>query len=439
MKPNRRPVNWKKAVSSFLAVWMIALTIGGTAALAEGEQEQKDTASQAAAAPAANLGLNVKAAILIEASTGQVLTEVNADQPLPPASMTKMMVEYIVLDMINNNKLTWDTEVSTSKEAASTPPDGSQIYLAEGDKHSVKDLYIAMAVGSANDATIALASYIGGSEQGFVDIMNETAKDLGLETAHFSGATGLNEDTVISARDMAKLAQIILQKYPEFLDYSSIPRYKFRERDTNEMVNWNWMLGSNASVTNFRKYAYEGVDGMKTGYISAAGYCFTGTAKRGDTRLISVVMNTPSKEARFFETAKLFDYGFNHFEKKTVVAPKSVVESVETVKIKKGKDTEVAAVTESDITLMVSKGSEPKVELVKSDILPESELIAPIAAGQKVGTLTYEITDSNGQKIEKNVNLVASEEVEKASWWRLFFRAIKDFFVGLFNGIMGLF
>jgi len=353
--------------------------------------------------------------------------------------MTKLMTEYIVLERITSGQLNWTDVIATSKEAASTPPDGSQIYLAEGDEHTVEELYIAMAVGSANDATIALASHIGGSEAGFVQIMNETARSLGLETAVFTGATGLQDDTLISARELARFASIILKEHPEFLKYSAMQNYKFRERDQKPMVNWNWMLASNKDVTNFRQYAYEGVDGMKTGYISAAGYCFTGTAKRGDMRLISVVMGTESTGARFLETAKLFDYGFNNFESKTIVAPKSVVENVPSVKLKKGAATEVPVVTDEGVTFLVKKGVEPKIEVTETVITPEKELIAPIAKAQKVGTVTYAYTDENGKQLTKTVNLITSEEVEKAGWFKLMLRSIGGFFKGLWNGIVDLF
>lgn len=433
MNVHRKPAVWTRALAGFLAIWLVMSMIGTLAASAAEEGQT------AGAGGSFTLGGAVAAAILIDAATGQVLYEQNADAPRPPASMTKLMTEYIVLERITKGQLNWTDVVATSKEAASTPPDGSQIYLAEGDEHTVKDLYIAMAVGSANDATIALASHIGGSEAGFVSIMNETAQSLGLETARFTGATGLQDDTVISARDLATFAGIILRDHPEFLEYSAMQNYKFRERDKNPMVNWNWMLGSNKSVTNFKQYAYEGVDGMKTGYISAAGYCFTGTAKRGDMRLISVVMGTESQGARFLETAKLFDYGFNNFETKTIVAPKSVVESVQTVKLKKGVETEVPVVTDQDVTFLVKKGVEPKIEVVETAVTPEKELIAPIAKAQKVGTVTYAYTDENGKELKKTVNLITSEEVKKAGWFKLMLRSIGSFFKGLFNGIVDLF
>ena len=440
MKWNRKAAVWRRAVSSFLAVWMVVMTFGSIASYAESDG-QSDTGAGAAPVQGGSftLGDSVASAILMDAATGQVLYEQNADASRPPASMTKMMTEYIVLQKIKNKQLAWDTMVTTSKEAASTPPDGSQIYLAEGDVHSVKDLYIAMAVGSANDATIALASYLGGSEAGFVDIMNETASKLDLKTAKFTGSTGLQEDTLISARDMAKLVQIILKDYPEFLEYSSIPTYKFRPRDTAPMVNWNWMLSSNKDVTNFKQFAYEGVDGMKTGYIGASGYNFTGTAERNGMRLISVVMGAKTIQSRFFETAKLFDYGFNNFESKTIVAPKSVVENVKTVKINKGVKTTVPVVTETDVTFLVRKGGEPKVEVLETKVKPADQLVAPIAAGQQVGTVTYAYTDDGGKQLQKTVNLVAADEVKKGSWWRLMFRGIRNFFAGLFTGIVDLF
>ncbi|WP_397376175.1 D-alanyl-D-alanine carboxypeptidase family protein [Paenibacillus sp. sptzw28] len=411
-----------------LVGWLFAMTLGSTAAYAAKSYTPN------------TLGLEVSSAILIDVDTGQVLYQVDQDTPHPPASMTKMMTEYIVLDEIKSGRLKWDDIVTATKAAASTPADGSQIYLAEGDKHTVKDLYIAMAVGSANDATVALADHIGGTEQGFVQKMNETAKSLGLNSAHFTTATGLTDTTVISAADLAKFARILLLKHPEFLDYSKIPSYKFRERDKNPMINWNWMLESNKNVQALKKFAYPGVDGMKTGYIGAAGYCFTGTAKRGDMRLISVVMGTSSKEARFLETAKLFDYGFNNFERKTVVAPKTVVKNAESVKIKKGVSKQVPIVTANDVSFLVKKGVEPNIEQTNISLKGEDQLVAPIKQGQVVGTVTFAYKDPDtGKSIQNTVNLIASEDVDKASWWRLMFRSIGDFFAGLFKGIVNLF
>lgn len=427
-----RPVRLLSVIAASLALWLAVLSLGATSALAVGFDNRPSTEN--------SLGLQVKSAILIEAESGQVLFEVNPDEPLPIASMAKLMTEYIVLKEIKSGRLNLEDMVTTSPEAANTDPSESQIYLATGDQHTVKELYIAMAVGSANDATKALATAVSGSIEAFVDKMNATADELGLKTAIFTSVTGFEDTTVMSASDVATLSRHILLEHPEFLEYSSIQDYKFRERDAKPMINFNYMLGSNVNKVSLKHLAYEGVDGMKTGFINLAGYNFTGTVKKGDLRFISVVMDTSSKDARFYETAKLYNYAYATFEKKTVLPPKSVVETLETVKIKKGVQKTIPVVTDKDITFMVMKGVEPKIEMKSSELLPESELVAPIEAGTKVGTVTYTYADeATGKDLEYTVNLVTTEEAEKASWFRLFFRAIGEFFSNLFNSILNLF
>ncbi|MHA6481469.1 D-alanyl-D-alanine carboxypeptidase family protein [Paenibacillus sp. strain BS8-2] len=432
MKVLGRPIRLLTIVATSLAVGISSLSLGASTALAVGFDNRPSTEN--------SLGLQVKSAILIEAESGQVMYEVNPDQPLPIASMTKLMTEYIVLEEITAGRLKWDQMVTVTPEAADTDPSESQIYLAAGDQHTVEELYLAMAVGSANDATKALASIVAGSVAAFLEKMDETADKLGLDSAVFTSVTGFEDTTVMSAADVGKLARTILLEHPEFLKYSSIQSYKFRERDTQPMININYMLGSNVNVQNFKSMAYEGVDGMKTGFINAAGYNFTGTVKRDDLRYISVVMDTSSKNTRFYETAKLYNYAYATFEKKTVLPPKSVVETLESVKIKKGVQKSVPIVTEKDITFMVQKGVEPEITMTKSELLPEAELVAPIEAGTKVGTVTYTYKDTLTNKdLNYTVNLITTEEAEKAGWFKLFFRAIGDFFAGLFNSILDLF
>jgi len=208
------------------------------------------------------------------------------------------------------------------------------------------------------------------------------------------------------------------------------------------MKNWNWMLGTNKDNPTLRKFAYEGVDGLKTGHTSRAGQNFTGTALRNGTRLIAVVMGVGGKTEdgkRFLETAKLFDYGFKSFEKKTIVEAKASVPEYETLKVKKGKATSVPVVTATDLTVLVPKGA--VVEPVVQEVKPvEDPLVAPIAQGDKVGTVTYKYKDPSTQE-EKTItiDLIASEEVSKGSWWRLLLRAIGNFFSSLFQGIVDLF
>jgi serine-type D-Ala-D-Ala carboxypeptidase (penicillin-binding protein 5/6) len=434
---------YKKPVAATLAFLML-----GQIVLFAG------TAKVSAAEPAPiDLKLAVKSAILIDANSGEILYELNADEPLAPASMAKMMTEYLVLDNLSSGKIKWDQMVSTSKYAAKVG--GSGGLLAEGDQHTVKDMFSGMSINSANDSTIALAEFVGGTEENFAKMMNDKAKELGLSSsAHFIDSTGLDRvdlgqnapksidgETIFTARDASILAQRLLKDHKEILNYTKIPSQKFREKDKSPMINWNWMLEGNKNITNFKQYAYQGMDGLKTGHTDAAGFCFTGTAERNGMRLISVVMgagfglpDTLANEGkRFIETRKLMDYGFNNFEIKQVVAPKSTVQSLPLVKVKKGVATEVPIVTESALSLVVRKGI--TADQIKQEAAPyeASKLVAPIKQGDPLGTLTVTY---NNKKHE--VKLIATEEVKKASWIRLFFRAIKDFFAGLFNGIKNM-
>ncbi|OXS52183.1 D-alanyl-D-alanine carboxypeptidase [Cohnella sp. CIP 111063] len=398
--------------------------------------------------------LEAEAAILMDAESGQILFQHNADEARPPASMAKMMTEYLVSMAVKQGKMSWDDKVTVGENAAKQT--GSRILLAQGDQHTIRELYIALAVYSANDATVQLAEEVSGSEEEFAKLMNQTAVEFGMTQSHFINSTGLDRadmpekfrpttvdgETTMSARDAAILAYRIVKDDPEFLETSKLQEYKFRERDKTPMKNWNWMLGTNKDNPTLRKFAYEGVDGLKTGHTSRAGQNFTGTALRNGTRLIGVVMGVPGtteQGKRFLETAKLFDYGFKGFEKKTIVEAKASVPEHETLKIKKGKSTTVSVVTATDLTVLIPKGV--VVEPVVQEVKPvEDPLVAPIAQGDKVGTVTYKYKDPSTQE-EKTVtiDLIASEEVNKASWWRLLFRAIGNFFSGLFQGIVDLF
>lgn len=396
------------------------------------------------------LGLEVSSAVLIEPSTGQVLLSVNADEALPPASMTKMMTEYIVAEKVKQGELAWDDVVTVGENAEKTI--GSRIFLAEGDQHTVEELYIAMAVGSANDATVALAEHVAGSEAEFVTMMNDTAKKMGLKTAFFINSTGLSradmpekyrpaedKETVMSAMDTALLAKFIVEDHPDFARFTAIQSHKFRARDTNPIINYNWMLEANKDITNFKKYAYEGLDGLKTGHTNAAKYCFAGTAERDGMRLISVVMGTKSEGARFVESKKVLDYGFNNFEVKEVQGAGATVEGFDSVEVKKGKGKEAALVTDKAVTFVVPKGSTGK-NITFEAKLDSTSMTAPVAKGTKVGTVTYTYKIEGMKDAQtETVNLITADEVDKAGWFSLFLRAIGDFFADLFDSIKNLF
>jgi len=396
------------------------------------------------------LGLQVYSAILIEAESGQVLYEYNADQPWEPASMVKMMTEYLVLEAISQGKIDWDSIVTITEKAASIK--GSGQLLAQGHKYRVKDLFNQMSIYSSNDATVALAEFVGGTEEIFVDMMNQKAKEFGLsEYAHFSNATGLANEfygkyapntsgaNMFTARDSAKIAQRLLQDHPEILEFSSKPQEYRREGDTSTelMNNWNRMLESWIPIGNLyaKLYAYEGLDGLKTGHTDTAGYNFTGTAERNGLRLISVVMKTENEDMRFGETRKLLDYGFNNFEKRTVITAKTEMEQLPSVKIKRGKALEVPLVTQSGLELVMKKDETNDVLEITAEPVDEELLVAPIKQGDVLGTLTVRY----GKDVVHTINLVASEDVDKAGWFTLFFRAIGNFFKDIWNSILNIF
>ncbi|CAH1227823.1 D-alanyl-D-alanine carboxypeptidase DacA [Paenibacillus sp. JJ-223] len=448
----------KKSVASMMLVNMLCMSAVMPVMAAANNSGQVLTAAatktqtvKAAQIPSVDsLGLKVKSAILMEASTGEVLLNVNANEAMPPASMTKMMTEYIVAEQVKQGKFSWDDVVEVKDNAAKSI--GSRIFLAKGDKHTVKELYIAMAVGSANDATVALAEYVAGSEAEFVKMMNEEAQRMGMKDTYFINSTGLDradmpedyrpaedKETVMSAYDAAILCRYIIKDHPDYKDFTTIQSYKFRPNDKAPIINYNWMLEANKDITNFKSFAYEGLDGMKTGHTTKAGNNFTGTAERNGLRYISVVMGTTSEAARFTETRKVLDYGFNNFEVKQAVAAKTKVTGLESVPLKKGSETTVPVVTDNAVSFVVPKGTQNLDVTFKTNVSNDNELVAPIKAGTKVGTVTYTYKADGMEPQEKTVNLITAEDAEKGGWFRLFFRAIKDFFVDLFDGIKNLF
>ncbi|MFE9276573.1 D-alanyl-D-alanine carboxypeptidase family protein [Paenibacillus glucanolyticus] len=258
--------------------------------------------------------IKASSAILIHAETGRVLYAQHADLPLPPASMSKMMTELLVLDAVRSGQHAWDEEVSISRYAAGVP--GSGIGMVEGESYTLTQLFQALIIHSANDAAVAIAEHLKGSETQFVKEMNARAKEIGLsDRTVFANASGLpaadlasfaeaatEGETIMTARDSAMLARWIMNKHPDLLEVTSQRDFPLPQKDLT-LHTTNLMLPGEA-------HGYVGNDGFKTGYTSSAGYCFTGTAARGGNRLISVVMGTESTDQRFTETRKLMNYGF---------------------------------------------------------------------------------------------------------------------------------
>ncbi len=405
------------------------------------------TYGSASAETGAALNVEAGAAILVEADSGKILYQKNADELLAIASMTKMMSEYLVHEAVDKGKLKWDQKVKVSEYAYKVSQDRSlsNVPLENGGSYTVKELYEAMAIYSANGATIALAETIAGKEADFVKMMNDKAKEFGLKNYKFVNSTGLtnkdlkglhpegttpDEENKMSARDVAILAQHLMQDFPKVLDTAEIPKKVFQEggKYPIQMDNWNWMLKGLVKQ-------YEGVDGLKTGHTPEAGYCFTGTAERNGMRLISVVINTSSNTSRFDETKKLFDYGFTNFDVKKVYPKGSAIKGHETVRVENAKDKDAAVQTKQAVTLPMPKGSKDVYKTEFKDTGKEKE--APIKKGTTLGQMVVSPKDNNdpgflsGKSLQ--VDLVTKTEVEKANWFTLSMRGIGSFFGDIWN------
>ncbi|GLC90561.1 D-alanyl-D-alanine carboxypeptidase family protein [Lysinibacillus piscis] len=403
------------------------------------------------------LGLTVDAAILIDADSGKILYEQNADTALGIASMTKMMTEYLLLDAIDAGTVKWEQEyhVTDYTYRMSQNRALSNVPLRRDGSYTIRELYEAMAIYSANAATVAIAETIAGTETEFLKLMNKKAEELGLEGYKFVNATGLNnadlfgmqpagtgpeDENVMPAKSVAKLAYHLLKDHPQVLDTSKIAKKTFREgtEDAIKMENWNFMLPGLV-------YQYEGVDGLKTGTTNFAGHCFTGTAERNGTRLIAVVMKAVdakgqgSYKARFDAAAKLFDYGFTQFTKQEVLPANYTFKKQKTIKVSKGKEDKVAIAAKEPVSLMIKSADK---DLYKPKlVLDKKSLEAEVKKDTVVGKVIVERTEGtdygfiDGKDI--SVDVVTTTSVKRASSISLFFQGIGNFFGNLWGSITG--
>lgn len=353
-----------------------------------------------------DLGLNAKSAILMEESTGNILYESNPDERLPIASVTKVMTMLLIMEAVDSGKISLDDMVTVSENAMSYG--GSTMFLETGEQLTVNDMLKGIAVASANDGCVAMAEHLAGSESAFVDMMNEKAKELGMENTHFMNTNGLDEDDhYSSARDVAIMSRELM-KHETIFNYTSIwmdtlRGGKFQLANTNKLIRF-----------------YDGANGLKTGSTSKALCCLSAAAKRNDMQLIAVVLGAPTSAERFASAKSLLDYGFANYAVNTQI---TAGDEVQKIAVEKGVDKEVGVVAGDSCSTLVKKGQEDNIT---KEIKIDETITAPIEAGQKIGAMTI----SRDGEVIADIDLNASSAVEKKGIGLI----IKDFFATIFFG-----
>lgn len=353
-----------------------------------------------------DLGLNAKSAILMEESTGNILYESNPDERLPIASVTKVMTMLLIMEAVDSGKISLDDMVTVSENTMSYG--GSTMFLETGEQLTVNDMLKGIAVASANDGCVAMAEHLAGSESAFVDMMNERAKELGMENTHFMNTNGLDEDDhYSSARDVAIMSRELM-KHETIFNYTSIwmdtlRGGKFQLANTNKLIRF-----------------YDGANGLKTGSTSKALCCLSAAAKRNDMQLIAVVLGAPTSAERFASAKSLLDYGFANYAVNTQI---TAGDEVQKIAVEKGVDKEVDVVAGDSCSTLVKKGQEDNIT---KEIKIDETITAPIEAGQKIGTMTI----SRDGEVIADIDLNASSAVEKKGIGLI----IKDFFATIFFG-----
>ncbi|MCX2781711.1 D-alanyl-D-alanine carboxypeptidase [Microbulbifer thermotolerans] len=352
--------------------------------------------------------LAAEAYLLLDAHTGQVLVEHNADKQVPPASLTKMMTAYIVSDEIEKGTIKEEDMVRISEKA--WRKGGSKMFVKVGDRVPVIDLLRGVIVQSGNDASIALAEHVSGSEEVFAEVMNQQAELLGMKDTHFVNATGWPaEGHLTTARDLGILARALVADHPAHYKIYSEKYFSY--------------AGINQPNRNRLLWRDPAVDGIKTGHTEEAGYCLVASAVKRGMRLIAVVLGTDSDEKRASETQKLLAYGFRYFQTHKVYSKDEVLQ---TERVWGGKESQVGISVEEDVFVTIPRGGE---EDIKADLIIDGELEAPLSKGQPLGKVVVTL---DGETVA-DVKAVAAEEVEQAGFFKRLWDAIKRFVMGLFG------
>lgn len=357
-----------------------------------------------------NLLSNAKSGLLMEVSSGRIIYEKNIHERVSVASMTKMMGMILIMEALEDGKIRLDEKVKVSKNAANMG--GSQIWLSEGEEMLVSDLIKGIMMASANDGIVAMAERIGGSEEKFVQLMNNKAKELGLKNTNFVNPTGLDEENhYSSAYDMGLIAKELI-KHDEIFNYTNIYEDYLRKGTKNEY----WLVNTNKLIKT-----YNGADGLKTGMTDAAGYCMAVTAVRHGMRLLAIVLGEENGKVRNSETAELLDYGFNLYELDTI---KKKGEILGNIKIDKSSVDNIEIIASRDVTVLKKKGEEKKN--YKTD-LRLNNLELPINKGEEIGNLI--ILDDLGNQMDK-VAVTVNQDIKKDNFLNIFLKIL----IGVING-----
>ena len=343
-----------------------------------------------------NLNLQSGGAILIEQKTGKVLYEHNPHEKLRPASVTKVMSILLIMEALDSGQIALTDKVPCTENAAGMG--GSQIWLEVGEELTVDEMLKAICVVSANDCTVAMAEYLCGSQEAFVQKMNEKAKTLGMNDTTFKNCHGIDEDGhVTSAYDIALMSKELLNNHPAITKYTTIWMDTLRNGES-ELVNTNKLIRN-----------YKGATGLKTGSTSVALYNLSASATRDGLSLIAVIMKAPTTKIRFEEAQKLLDYGFSNYSYKELAKKGTIIKEIE---IEKGITPKTNAVVENDIGTLIKKGEEKNIEQI---INIDDKIVAPINEGQKIGEIAYKL---NGAEIAK-VNIVCEKKIEKKTFFTI--------------------
>lgn len=354
---------------------------------------------------------NSTSGILIEASTGKIIYEKDKDKEVSIASMTKMVAQIIILEEIEAKRIKWSDIVTVSHNASSMG--GSQIYVEDGEKISVQDLMKGISVASGNDATVAMAEYISGSEEKFVERMNKKVKDIGLKHTHFVNCTGLDEDNhYSSAYDMSMIARDLVINHPDIIRFSSIYEDYLRQNTDKKF----WLVNTNKLINQ-----YEGADGLKTGHTDDAGYCLAATAKRNNLRLIGIVLGENDSKIRNKETIELLDYGFNNVKLKQL---KKKGETLKKIVLPKTDNVITNAVLSEDLNIIEDNSNSSKYDYS----VKINKFKYPILKGDIIGKV---VVKSNGKKIMTQ-SLISSENINKLSLFQLFVKNLYNIVSGIF-------